>query len=133
MTIPKKPNRRRKKKTKHVMTPEEMERQTRLIQMRRYDQSLAIRNKIINNAGNILHEIPMFMSDLGEWVRYGKMKQGKCEIASANRIMEWVFHENINHVPDVWIRAPDYESDGRERDVSGCEHNERFTGGDVRE
>ena len=119
MPVPKKPNKRRHKKTKHVMTPEEKARHMHIIQMRRHDQSLAIRDKILTNAGDILPEIPTFLSDLGEWVRYGRMKQGKCYIASADREMEWILHDNINRVPEVWIRAPDYESDSRElEDIS---------------
>jgi len=131
MPIPKKPNKRRNKKTRHVMTPEEEARHMSILHIRRHDQALAIRNKIVSSAGDILHEIPTFLSELSNWVTYGRMKQGKCYIASANRTMEWIFHDKITRVPEVWIRVPDYESDDREMDVSGVETNEVSTGDDV--
>lgn len=130
MPVPKKPNRRRTKKTRHVMTPEEEAQHSHILHLRRHDQAIAIRNKIVGGAGDILHEIPMFLDALGDWVRYGRMRQGKCHIASANRTMEWILHDNISRVPEVWIRAPDYESKDRETDY---EINEVSTDGGVHE
>lgn len=105
MPIPKKPNKRRHKKTKHIMTPDEQIRHNETLRMKRHEQASVIRKKIIDNAGDILNEVPAFLNDLNNWVKYGRMKQDHCHIASADRTMEWILHDTINRVPEVWIRA----------------------------
>jgi hypothetical protein len=114
MPIPKKPNKRRHKKTKHVMTAEETQRHLRELHLQRHNQSLAIQKQITDNAGDILDEIPELTRDLTRWVKHGKIKQGSAHIASANRTIEWILHDTISHVPEVWIRAPDQGSSIRE-------------------
>lgn len=106
MPVPKKPNKRRSKKTKHVMTPEEKTRFIQSLRLRRQEQANAIRKQIQDNAGDILHELPLFTGTLDDWVQYGKMKQGTEYIASADRDIEWRFHDTISRVPEVWIRSP---------------------------
>lgn len=113
MPVPKKPNRRRHKKTRHVKTTEELVREENAHRLRRNDQAVAIRDKIVRNVGDVLDEIPPFISDLTHWVRYGGFKQGKYTIESIGRTMEWVLHNNITRVPEVWIRSPDNESGNR--------------------
>ena len=109
--IPKKPNKRNKIKTRHSMTPEELKRHAEILGLKRVEQANSIRSKIIENVGDILDEIPTFLSQLGAWVKYGKLTHGKTHIPSMNRDIEWCFHDKVSIFPEVWIRAPKNDSD----------------------
>lgn len=106
MPVPKKPNRRKKKKTKHILSREELERKAIEYKYRRMEQAMTVKNRITESAGDILKEVPTFVKDLDNWITLGKSVHGKGRIESANRDIEWQLHEDISNPPEVWIRAP---------------------------
>lgn len=88
------------------MTPEEQARHNQMLQIKRNDQALAIRKQILDNAGDILGETPSFLMALSQWVQYGKESQGRENITSLDRELQWCLHSTITRYPEVWIRAP---------------------------
>ena len=103
-----KPNKRRKP-AKISKEPSErdvinMENQKKL---ERVNQAVTIRQRIVEKAGDILHEISQFEKDMSTWVLSGEDISGSGRIASASRNIEWNFHSDITKFPEVWIRSPD--------------------------
>ena len=100
--VPKKPNRRRHKKTKtQTNTPNGMGQED---SYQRFLQASAIREQIRKNLGDIFDEIKMFDTSLSKWTATGKESQGKCEIPTLNKEMEWRLHSDIRKYPEVWFR-----------------------------
>lgn len=104
--VPKKPNKRRKKKTTNPNKNTNPDLHVDL-GYQRFLQANAIREQIRKNIGDIFDDLTQFESSLTLWTSTGKDAQGKCEIPRLQKEMEWRFHSNIMKYPEVWFRNYD--------------------------
>lgn len=99
--VPKKPNKRRNTKKS---SSTETQVNVGDIGYKRILQANAIREQIRKNLGDIFNEISSFELTLASWASTGKSAQGKCEIPSLEKELEWRLHSDILKYPEVWVR-----------------------------
>lgn len=103
MVVPKKPNRRKFKKSR-AQDPPPSPTDPHNMKLQRFFQANSLRKQIEEKLPKIIPEIGSFDNALKEWVSYGKETSGSCSVNSMKKTLKWVLHSDIRQYPEMWLK-----------------------------